>query len=1159
MSIFKQTFPDFVQNELKTRQELLSDPIKRGDLVNYQTSRNSWIRMTSGVNVINNGVPDNGALAKQYVLLGGTLRKRGLTTNSVEGESQDIFSQKSGIGSAFDKYAYSNKNATGKDYLRGIRPMPGINSISTSTKAAYGSLIEVVVSFQCWDIRQLEDLELLYMRPGYTVLIEWGWAYGKQSPLFYDILNKGNIDFQKVNKELFNLSKDNNGNYEAILGYVKNYNWKARPDGGYDCTTSIISFGEVIESIKVNYAPYNINYSSPQEPGIIKKGTYGFQTGVKVEDIPVSSINKADVISIQDQYAKGILNGLFYELRLLIEQMPDAGTLAKDSANSYEYPSLDIITPNSINRRYFVFKKEFIFKQTTDEQKPNSIFGNNRHYITLQSLCTLINDYVLIRNSNSSGSLLAEMSTKDRIYAGYNNTLTCLAHPLQVSTDPTKCLIKAEYWINGKNISTGQSIDDTIKLNKDIADEAPTIQPNPVIRTFLNNRNAEGLLAIITRISDSTKIGSEINSLPQVFIKLRDQIEGSISAIQEGITYNITSDGTTKGNSWGNITNQAAINNSNANGPLGLNILALMGVSADQLYNDIISYISNNASLVKISKDLSKLDTDYILNPNNKNIIIQNITNGLNFQNFKTIHAQSLANNFTGRIIESSFKKAAEALEGLKLLKQYFVGEAGRLGEISNIYVDLEYLMELASSPNIESRDTQNKNTISLINFFKEILKTIQSCTGNINNFDVHIDKDSIGRIIDINFTDDDNLSQNKDKIFQIELHNLKSTIRNYQLESKIFPEQGTIVAISAQATIPGKLGYNNSTLVAYNRGVEDRLIPQKLSASDYLQAPDLSSVLTTNFVPLLKYFDFLNNSDTNTSYSPGEYNNALRDLIGFFNGLAESNPNQFKAIIPIMLSFDMDGIGGIIVGNIFRINDDVLPSGYNSPDLGFLVKSFNHKIENSDWITTLEAYPVILDNQDKKFTENNTITYWNDFFGKAIKELRTIDTRDVDLTNIRAVSPNASVSSAITPILDNKNNIPKGVKILMEAHAQIEGFYPDTPAYRNNNPGNLVYDSRYNKFGATREPQGRFASFPTLEKGLDAKFDYIQRVNNNQHSRYPKGTNSTLLEYISIYAPSSDGNNPLKYATNIIGYFKKKGVNIQLSTTIGDIFKITQ
>ena len=46
-----------------------------------------------------------------------------------------------------------------------------------------------------------------------------------------------------------------NGNYEAMFGYVKNYSWSARMDGGYDCTTEIISLGEVIESMKINYTP----------------------------------------------------------------------------------------------------------------------------------------------------------------------------------------------------------------------------------------------------------------------------------------------------------------------------------------------------------------------------------------------------------------------------------------------------------------------------------------------------------------------------------------------------------------------------------------------------------------------------------------------------------------------------------------------------------------------------------------------------------------------------------------------------------------------------------------------------------------------------------------------------------------------------------------
>ena len=43
-----------------------------------------------------------------------------------------------------------------------------------------------------------------------------------------------------------------------MYGYVKNYNWTARMDGGYDCTTTIISIGEIMESLKAGYLPFDL-------------------------------------------------------------------------------------------------------------------------------------------------------------------------------------------------------------------------------------------------------------------------------------------------------------------------------------------------------------------------------------------------------------------------------------------------------------------------------------------------------------------------------------------------------------------------------------------------------------------------------------------------------------------------------------------------------------------------------------------------------------------------------------------------------------------------------------------------------------------------------------------------------------------------------------
>jgi hypothetical protein len=61
-----------------------------------------------------------------------------------------------------------------------------------------------------------------------------------------------------------------------------------------------------------------------------------------------------------------------------------------------------------------------------------------------------------------------------------------------------------------------------------------------------------------------------------------------------------------------------------------------------------------------------------------------------------------------------------------------------------------------------------------------------------------------------------------------------------------------------------------------------------------------------------------------------------------------------------------MDGIGGIIIGNIFRIPEDILPRGYKGGDvgskLGYVVTGIGHALKDSDWVTQLDAQTIILD-----------------------------------------------------------------------------------------------------------------------------------------------------------------------------------------------------
>jgi lysozyme len=138
--------------------------------------------------------------------------------------------------------------------------MPGITSLDIATKSAYGSLRQAKLSFVVHNLKQLEVIELLYMRPGYPVVIEWQWSpyiHSKDGIINRDhrisdsTLFANQVDQQKLYAEIIKLKKESEGNYDGFLGFVTNFGFQARSDGGFDCYSEIVSMGEVIDSLKI--------------------------------------------------------------------------------------------------------------------------------------------------------------------------------------------------------------------------------------------------------------------------------------------------------------------------------------------------------------------------------------------------------------------------------------------------------------------------------------------------------------------------------------------------------------------------------------------------------------------------------------------------------------------------------------------------------------------------------------------------------------------------------------------------------------------------------------------------------------------------------------------------------------------------------------------
>ena len=69
---------------------------------------------------------------------------------------------------------------------------------------------------------------------------------GGKSLLYTNSITQQDV-FNAVNK----LKEYHCGNYDGMLGFVKNFGFQAREDGGFDCYTELTSIGEVIESLKI--------------------------------------------------------------------------------------------------------------------------------------------------------------------------------------------------------------------------------------------------------------------------------------------------------------------------------------------------------------------------------------------------------------------------------------------------------------------------------------------------------------------------------------------------------------------------------------------------------------------------------------------------------------------------------------------------------------------------------------------------------------------------------------------------------------------------------------------------------------------------------------------------------------------------------------------
>lgn len=287
MSIFKETFKGYVKNQIELRQSILGQNLEgmgrfhpknigngvqlpTGAFHTYTTNKQSYIRMASCVDIIDEkgssseyeGAPYEdfasilgSGLAQRYILEGGTLD---VSKSSIL--KKTFQPREGGVGNKLgDAYGDPFIRSDAKDGF-GIVPMPGIKSVSTKTETAYGSLRTAKIEWECHNQRQLDVLEKLYLRPGYPILLEWGWTpfidnRGDRITTF-PLISDGDefwdadVTQEELLYEIIEKKKLSSGNYDGMFGIIKNFNCAVTDLGGYQCTTEVISQGDVLDALK---------------------------------------------------------------------------------------------------------------------------------------------------------------------------------------------------------------------------------------------------------------------------------------------------------------------------------------------------------------------------------------------------------------------------------------------------------------------------------------------------------------------------------------------------------------------------------------------------------------------------------------------------------------------------------------------------------------------------------------------------------------------------------------------------------------------------------------------------------------------------------------------------------------------------------------------
>lgn len=838
MSIFKESFRDYVKNQLGIRQKIIAqgnsdtnsysrllggNGVAPGAFYSYG-SKQCVIRMASLVDLMEDIGLDLGGsrfesykgetFARNFILEGGIFPTY---ARNVDGRrvTREVEQVRGGFPKPTKKVnlSYGDPSIASDPSSDGygVVPMPGIVDANIETKSAYGSLRSAKVNFVCHNLRQLEILELLYMRPGYPVLMEWGWSpYIKNDGTIENSFpsiaseewfwNDKLVSQEKIQAEVVKTKQSTNGNYDGFIGYVTNFNYTARADGGFDCSTELISMGEVLDSLKVpsfGFSQINKNTFNELDETEKKKIIYQNSLGIVIQDI--NNTVQPDKAFIENEEVEDV----YYS--------KDGTAVRSDQKEKVEN--------NQQIRSQIQFSKEklngilgaevanesFIYKNQTLSKEGEESISSTQGYIRWDALVTLLNKLVIPQNEKGNP-------------------------PLLLSTELYRTDVNGNLVVDPILYSKYEDVEDTYM---DVSCDAKTC------------------------------------ILPHQFSSFSDD------------NYNLT-------------------------------VKQKIGLAWE----------------------------------------------GLKLWDFKLI----------GEVLGAETKSTREPqYPDLQITPEI----AKR--RIGGIYISVEKLKSI-----FESTFTNNREA-TLGTFLENLWKAInQACP--MHNFGLRTDPEynHIIQVIDLPITTDDLKELNYNDLFKFNVLSNDTIAREFKYDTQIPSSLKATIAINAQSGATAD-DLDSVTFAAFNRSIKSRLhsLEEKFADKNtdtYRRQANTREEKEKRLKELTdiikeyneKFFNFIdsNQKDLDTLENQfGAIKSIIKEAQSLEIYLEKSTSGYLKnqSIIPINLNIVLDGISGMVIGNVFRVDESRLPKAYRKGNIAFVALGESQNITSGqDWTTTIRGQMIM-------------------------------------------------------------------------------------------------------------------------------------------------------------------------------------------------------